>query len=250
MKLMDRVDILGIWYNNVDMDGAVLKVADLVGRGESSYVVTPNSEIAYECRKDPELRNIVNGAALVLADGAGVVLASKILKRPVKQKVAGVELAGHLLPMLAKRGYRLFLLGAKPSVAERAAEKMKAIAPGLNICGVRDGYFKDGTAVAEQIQASGADVVYVCLGSPAQERWMSQHMHLLSNSVMLGLGGTLDIFAGEAKRAPDIFIKLNLEWFYRLIKQPSRLGRMMRLPKFLLLVFKQKLVTGGVKDVG
>ena len=133
------------------------------------------------------------------------------------------------------------MLGAKPGVAERAAEAMKKIAPGLNICGCLHGYFESDGEAAGAINSSGADIVFVCLGSPKQEQWMYGNAEKLIPCTMMGLGGSLDSFAGEAKRAPDWMLRMNLEWLYRLYKQPSRIGRMMRLPKYLFAAVRKSL---------
>ena len=235
---MKRIDILGVGFDNVNMAEALARAEALLDGG-SHYVVTPNSEIVYDAQTNADLRDILNNADLVLPDGIGVVKASSILETPLKEKVAGVEVAENLLPILARKGASLFLLGAKPGIAERAAEKMRSLAPGLVIAGTRDGYFKDDAEAAEAVRASKADVVYVCLGSPRQETFIAENLREMGCRLAIGLGGTLDVFAGEAKRAPKIFIDLGLEWFYRLLRQPSRLGRMMRLPKFLKLAKKE-----------
>lgn len=214
------------------MEEAVDQAAELIRSKKPSYIVTPNAEIAYECLHDENLRETVNAAALIVPDGAGVVLASKILRTPLKQKVAGVELAENLLPELVRGQFKLFLFGAKPGVADRAAETMRAVAPGLQICGTADGYYKDDQAVVARISAAGPDVVFVCLGAPKQEYWMRRHAAEIG-CTLIGLGGTLDVFAGEAKRAPALFVRLNLEWFYRLLREPKRFVRMLRLPKYL-----------------
>lgn len=244
---MDRVEILGVNFDNVTMDEAVSRAMELVESGMASIIVTPNSEIAYDCLKNKDFGKLINDADLIVHDGAGVVLASKILKKPLKQKVAGVELAEKLLWKLAEKGKRLFLLGAKPGVAEIAAQKMREKVPDLNICGVCDGYFKSDEVAVHRINAANPDVVFVCLGSPKQELWMRDNAPHIVPCTMMGLGGTIDIFAGEAKRAPDIFIKLNLEWLHRLIKQPSRLGRMMRLPAYLFTAVRFRL-TGNLNS--
>ena len=141
---------------------------------------------------------------------------------------------------MEKGGTKLFLLGGAPGVADKAAAKMKEKYPGLDICGTNDGYFEESEPIIQKINDSGAQVVYVCLGAPKQEKWMAQHRHSIKAKVMLGLGGSLDVFAGNVKRAPDIYIKLGLEWFYRLVKEPWRYKRMMKLPQFLFgtIVYK------------
>ena len=235
---MERIDILGVGFDNVNMSEALSRAEALL-EGGHHYIVTPNSEIVYDAQSNDTLREILNRADIVLPDGIGVVKASRVLDTPLKEKVAGVEVAENLLPVFAKKGASLYLLGAKPGVAERAAEKMKTIAPGLKIAGLHDGYFKDDAEVVDAVKASGADAIYVCLGAPKQELFIAAHLEEMGCKLAIGLGGSLDVFAGEAKRAPKIFINLGLEWLWRLIKQPSRLGRMMRLPKFLRLAKKE-----------
>ena len=228
-----RIDIVGTGVDNVDMQQAVERAQSLIEAGGAHYCVTPNSEILYDAIHSAPLAEIIRNADMVLPDGSGVVLASKLLGTPLKCKVAGVEFAEALARKLAQSGRTLFLLGAKPGVAERAAEKLCQLAPGLRIAGTMDGYFKDDQEAVRRVREASPDVLYVCLGSPRQEQFIAANLESLGAKFMVGLGGSLDVFAGEAKRAPKIFIKLGLEWFYRLLKQPSRLGRMMRLPKFL-----------------
>ena len=236
---MKRNDILGVGFDNLDKAEAVDFAYGLID-GKSHRIVTPNSEIVYEARKNEELKAVLNASDLVVPDGVGVVLASKILRRKLKCKVAGIELGEALIAKMAESGKSLFLLGAKPGVAEAAAAKLQEKYPGLVIAGVHDGYFKDDEAPIKAINESKADVCFVCLGAPKQELWMAKNKDKL-NCLMLGLGGSLDVFAGNVQRAPKIFIKLGLEWFYRLCKEPWRIGRMMALPKFLLVViFKRK----------
>ena len=227
-----KTDIMGIAFDNVTMQEALDKATAILQGNKTCYAVTPNAEIAYEAMKDERLRGLINGADLVLPDGAGVVLASKILKTPLKQKVAGVDFADGLLGLLAESGKSVYLLGSKPGVAELAAEKMREKHPGLIICGMHDGYFKDEAPVIEAANAAKPDVLFVCLGAPKQE---------LTCRLMIGLGGSLDSFAGTVKRAPKWIIAANLEWLYRLYKEPKRFGRMLRLPKYLWAVVCKRI---------
>lgn len=236
-----KTDVLGVLYDNVTMQEALERGRALLEQDAPSYCVTPNAEMAYEALHDETFRAVLNGAALVLPDGAGVVLGAKILKTPLKQKVAGIEFAQNLLPILEETGKRLFLLGSKPGVAELAAEKMLQKHPKLCVCGTMDGYFKDDGEAVARINEARADVVFVCLGAPKQEYFMQKHAPELNVHLMIGLGGTLDGIAGTVKRAPRWMIRLQLEWLYRLIKQPSRLGRMMRLPKFVFAAIKKRM---------
>lgn len=236
-----KIDVMGVRFDNVDMEEALLIAGDLLQRDGASYVVTPNSEIVYEAMADEALRDLLNGADLVLPDGAGVVLGSKILKTPLKRKVAGVDFADGLLGILAESGRSVYLLGSKPGIAELAAEKMREKHPGLHVCGLADGYFKEEGPVIEKINQAQPDVLFVCLGAPKQEKFMKAHQEELRVKLMIGLGGSLDSFAGTVKRAPKWMIACNLEWFYRLLKEPWRFKRMLRLPKFLWAVVRRRI---------
>lgn len=241
-----RIGIMGVGFDNVTMAEALDKARELMALPGAQYVVTPNAEIVYEAMHNEELCKLINGADLVLPDGAGVVLASKILKKPLKEKVAGVDFADNLLGVLARTGGSAYLLGSKPGVAELAAERMLVKHPGLTIAGMADGYFKDEAAVVAKINAAKPDFLFVCLGAPKQELFMVNHRHELEVKLMAGLGGSLDSFAGTVKRAPKWMIKLSLEWLYRLIKEPKRFKRMLRLPKFLWAVCLKRI--GGGKE--
>ena len=229
-----RVNILGVDFDNYTMDEALDAGMALLEQPGPHYVVTPNPEIVEICRENEAARRAVGGAALVIPDGIGVMYGAKILGTPLKQRLPGIEFAQGLMARMARQGKSLYLLGAKPGVAEQAAERLRKDYPGLVIAGTHDGYFQDDGPVTDAIRASGADVVFVCLGAPKQELWMEKNGAATGAHLLLGLGGALDVFAGVVQRAPAIFCKLGLEWLYRLLKQPSRIGRMASLPLFLI----------------
>jgi len=220
-------------FDNLTLEEAAAAGADLVEAGGFHYAVTPNPEFLLAAKKDAQFRQALLGADLVLADGVGVTYAAKILGRPLKGRVPGIDFAQRLLAWMAAHGRRLYLLGAKPGVAEQAAVNLKRSYPGLVICGTHDGYFQEDAPVAADIRAQGADVVFVCLGAPKQELWMVRNGPESGAALMVGLGGSLDVFAGVAERAPEGFQRLGLEWLYRLIREPSRIGRMSKLPLVL-----------------
>ncbi len=236
-----KIDVMGLKFDSMTMDEALSRAEALLRGDKAAYVVTPNAEIAYEALHDGQLREMLNGADLMLPDGAGVVLASKLLRTPVKQKVAGVDFAAGLLGILERNGQSLYLLGGKPGIGELAAQKMLEAHPQLRIAGIADGYFQDEAPVIAKINASGADALFVCLGAPKQERFMVQHRQELHVHLMAGLGGSLDAFAGTVQRAPAWMIRLNLEWLYRLIREPKRFRRMLRLPKYLWAVMLKRI---------
>lgn len=239
-----KIDVMGVQFDNVTMAQAIEKAKALLDEPGASYCVTPNAEIVYEAMHDQAFCELLNGAALVLPDGAGTVLGAKLLGTPLQEKVAGIDFAANLLGVLEAQGKSLYLLGSKPGIGEKAAEKMLEKHPKLRICGIADGYFKEEAPVIEKINQAKPDVLFVCLGAPKQEKFMKAHQEELDVRLMIGLGGSLDGFAGTVKRAPKWMIRLQLEWLYRLIKEPKRIGRMMRLPKFVLAVFKKRL-SGG-----
>ena len=235
-----RIDVLGVGFDNLTMDEAVAEGLRLTESQGTHYVVTPNPEIVELCRENLAAKIAVNEADLVLADGIGVVKGAAMLGTPLKGRVPGIEFAAGLMAGLAAKGKKLYLLGAKPGVAEQAAGRLQTTYPGLVIAGTHDGYFKDDAAVAEEIRKTGADVVFVCLGAPKQELWMKKFGPATGAHLLCGLGGSLDVFAGVVERAPKFWSDHGLEWFYRLCREPRRIGRMMKLPLFLVHVKQEK----------
>lgn len=235
-----RIDVLGVGFDNLTIAEAVEQGMKLLHSEGAHYVVTPNPEIVEICRENPEAKEAINGADLVLPDGIGVIKGAAILGTPLKERTPGIEFAARLMERMAGEGMSLFLLGAKPGVAEQAAEKLSATYPGLKIAGTHDGYFKEDAPVVEAIAASGADCVFVCLGAPKQEFWMKKNGSATGANLLCGLGGSLDVFAGVVERAPKFWCDHGLEWFYRLCKEPKRIGRMMKLPLFLIHVKQEK----------
>lgn len=235
-----RIDVLGVGFDNVTMAEAVERAAALLHTDGMHYVVTPNPEIVEICRENPEAMAAINGADLVLPDGIGVIKGAAMLGTPLKARTPGVEFAAHLAEKMAGEGLSLFLLGAKPGVADLAAEKLQKSYPGLRIAGTHDGYFKDDAPVVEAIRKSGADCVFVCLGAPKQEFWMRKNGEATGAHLLCGLGGSMDVFAGTVERAPKFWCDHGLEWFYRLCCDPRRIGRMMKLPMFLIHVKQEK----------
>ncbi len=236
---MEQIRILGVKIDNVTMNEAVEQVLEWMEEEKTRMVVTPNPEIVYHAYHVPEFREVLNSADLTLPDGIGVVYGAKIIKTPLKERVPGFELCCHVLEALGNQGKSVFLLGGKPGVAEMASENIMKRYPGIRVAGCCDGYFKDEDAVIEQINQSDADFLMVCTGFPRQENWIAKNRHRLKVKVAIGAGGSVDVLAGTVKRAPAFFCKTGLEWFYRLMKQPSRIGRMMNLPKFMLTVIKK-----------
>ena len=231
-----KINVLGVGFDNVTMAEALARGRELLDGAGCHYVVTPNPEIVEACLADPAAMAAVNGADLVLPDGIGVIYGAKMLKTPLKERVPGIEFGTAMIEYCSKNKKSVYFLGGKPGVAEQAAKNLKERFDGLVVAGTHDGYFSDDAAAAALIRESGADMALVCLGAPKQERFMADYAAAAGAKLLLGLGGSLDGFAGVAQRAPEFYVNHNLEWFYRLLKNPSRIGRMMKLPLFLIHV--------------
>ena len=229
-----KTEILGVRFDDLTRQEAARRGAELLDEDKFHYVVTPNPEFLLAAETDREFRDVLNGADLVLADGVGVVYSAKILGTPLKERVPGIEFASDMLSCLNERGGRLYLLGAKPGVAEEAGVRIQERHPHIVLCGTHDGYFKDEEAVLLEVAAARPDLLFVCLGAPKQEKWMARWGQHTGARLAVGLGGVLDVFAGNVERAPEAWRKLGMEWAYRLKKEPRRIGRMARLPLVLV----------------
>lgn len=242
---MNKIEILGVPISNITMDGAVEKVSEFMKSDTLHPIYTPNPEIVMMAKDNKAFLEVIQKADLVVPDGIGVVIASRIQKgERLPERVAGYDLVQNTMKRAVKEGYKYYFFGSKPGVAQEAAKKMRETYPGIQIVGMRDGYFKeeDEAAIIEDINASGANILLVALGAPKQEMWIERNKHLLTHvRVAIGVGGSLDGMAGIVKRAPLAFQKLGLEWFYRLLQQPTRFKRMLVLPLFLKeVVFYKK----------
>lgn len=231
------VDVLGVGIDSVTMQQAVTTVDGFVRARTSALVVTANAEMVMLAQKDPDLFEIMHGSELVLADGAGVVWASRRFGCGVPERVAGYDLTQELLQHAANNGFKVFWLGAAPGIAEAAAAKASEKYPALNTVGIHDGFFDaNNVEIRRMIRESQADILLCALGVPKQEKWLSRYRQDLQIPVMIGVGGTFDVMAGKAKRAPRWMQRAGLEWSYRLLRQPSRIGRMLVLPRFVAQV--------------
>lgn len=235
--------VLGLPVDPLPLDGATDVVAKAIAeRREPLQIVTMNAEMAMQAQADPELGAIIRGCGLVTPDGAGVVWAVKRQTGRGIAKVAGVDLLKAIAARGAREGWSLYLLGAQPGVAQAAADQLVATNPGLRIAGVRDGYFQpdDEPAIVAAIREARPDVLLVALGVPRQEKWIKRFAAELGVPVAMGVGGSFDVFAGRVQRAPVIFQRLQLEWFYRLIQEPWRFKRMSAtLPAFVKEVYRR-----------
>ena len=238
-----KVNVLGVNFDSVSMDEALSAALEAMEGGAGhEYIVTPNPEMVIAAVNDRTFADILNGAFLTLPDGIGIVRGAKLLRRPVAERIPGIDFISALLERMD--GKRLFLLGSKPGIGERAARNIEKKYPGVVIAGVNDGYFTDDEGLIDRINSAAPDLLLVCLGSPKQEKWMARNALRLNVKLMAGCGGTLDVYAGAVKRAPRLWRRLGLEWLYRLITQPRRIGRMMKLPKFMVMCVAERLRDG------
>ena len=238
---MNRLNVLGVGIDNLTLGEAVDKALSLISEHRCAYMVTPNPEIVMAAWDDPKVSKAIENADLVIPDGVGVMQAARILGTPLREHMPGIDAATEIIKRLASRGGSVFLYGARPGVAEKAAERMKQRFPGLVICGTNDGYGNDDGAVVSKINAAKPDFVMVCLGVPKQELWMAKHAAKLDAGLMAGLGGTIDVFSGQVKRAPLIWQKLKLEWLYRCFEEPKRFRKIKRIPQFIIKAWRKRL---------
>ncbi|MFX3625064.1 MAG: WecB/TagA/CpsF family glycosyltransferase [Ectobacillus sp.] len=238
--------ILGVPFSNLTMDETVRYLSEQLKSEHNTtfHVVTANPEIVMCAKKDKEFKEKLQQADLVTPDGIGVVKASSWLGKPLKERVAGFDLMNCLFKELsaAKRPVSVFLLGAKPHVVEKAAHALAGKYPGIDIAGYHHGYFKEEEEqeIVAQIQQAKPDILLVALGFPRQEQFIQRHKQRLQAKIAVGVGGSLDVWGGEAKRAPKWIQKIHLEWFYRLCKNPSRWRRQLALLEFLKEVLRER----------
>lgn len=233
-----RVRILGTYIDLISKEEAFIKLRGFLNQSSMKIVYTPNPEIVMLAQEDKDLMQAIEGADLVLPDGIGLLIASKIKGLGLKERITGIDTMDKLLAYCGEEGKSIFLFGGKPGIAQIACENIEGKYQGIKIAGFHHGYFQeeDEKDIVTLINSRRPDILFVCLGAPKQEKWIYQHREELDCSLAMGVGGSVDIYGGKAKRAPKIFQRLGLEWFYRLLKEPWRIKRMTVLPHFLIRV--------------
>lgn len=247
---MEYVDIFGVKIFNIDFKEAIDIANRFLKEDRNHSIITPNTEIVMAAKDDKELRDIINGADLVIPDGIGLIYGSKMRGHPLKERVTGYDVSMELLKILNESGGSLYMLGGKPGVTDKAEEKIKKDYENINIVGHHHGYFKgihrgmkgdpEELEIIEEINSLKPDIIFLGLGFPKQEMFINEYKDKLHSKIIIGNGGVMDILAGNMKRAPEIFIKLHLEWFYRLLKEPSRIKRQVAIPKFIFEILKNR----------
>lgn len=240
---MDKVNVLGVNFDNKTFKQFQNEFVNRINNHLSTFVVTANPEIVMAANENPEFMKILQeDADYITADGIGIVKAAKMLKKPLPERVTGYDLFLWLMKLANERGLRVFLIGAKPAVIHAVQAKIAKEYPDIQLVGAENGYFtEDLDLVARRIQRTQPDLVFAALGFPKQEKLLSILRKNATPALMMGVGGSFDVFSGQVKRAPEAFQKSHLEWFYRLITNPTRFKRMMVLPQFVVKVKKSQI---------
>lgn len=232
------IKILGVKIHQVTNESAYNRFLTLIEEPQMSMICTPNTEIVMMAQGDAELKEVLEDADLVIPDGIGLVYASKIHQLGLTERVTGIDTMDRILKYANNTKKSIFLFGGKPGIAEKAEEAIREAYPNIQFKGCQDGYFKkeEEDKIIDHINEVKPDLLFVALGAPKQEKWIYANRKTLNVKVAMGIGGALDVWAGTAKRAPKLFIKCHVEWLYRLLKEPTRIGRMLSLPKFMIKV--------------
>ena len=233
---MSKINILGVEIDDVSLDQAVNVVTEWLNDKKKYYIVTPNPEFIIAAQKDNVFRNILNDADLSIPDGIGLRLSGRI-----KNRVAGVDLMERLIEKASQNGSKLGFLGGQKGVADRCAERLRQRYPQLNISFVSDGGFVDQKGDSERYKIPPTDILFVAFGHGKQERWIYKNLNIYPVRIMMGVGGSLDYLSGAMLRAPKLLRSVGLEWLFRLVLQPWRIKRQLKLVNFIyLLLFKDK----------
>lgn len=240
---MKKLSIMNVRIDNKSMDEVMDEVKRKILNKEQYIIYTPNTEIVMMCQSDEEFLNLMNKSDINTPDGIGLIYASKLKSHPLKEKVAGFDLSVNMLEMANKDSLKLFVVGGKPGVAEAAMKNVHEKYPNIKIMGAQHGYFKgthlglngheEEKEVLDKINQAEPDILFVGFGAKKQEEWIEFNKDKINAKIIIGNGGTIDVLAGNVKRAPDIYIKLGLEWFYRLMREPKRIKRQILLPMFM-----------------
>jgi N-acetylglucosaminyldiphosphoundecaprenol N-acetyl-beta-D-mannosaminyltransferase len=242
----EQIDILGVPVHRVRFEQTVGILEGFIASGEPHLVVTADASAVVIAGEDAEYREIVRHADLVTPDGAGLLWAARRFGTPLVERVSGVDLSARLCALGGERGWRVFLYGAAPGVAEQAAANLRERHPGLEIAGTQHGFLpsEEQPALVERIAAARPHILLVALGIPRQEKFIARYKEALGVPVMMGVGGTLDVFAGVARRAPVWVQRVNLEWLYRLLQNPKKISKVAMLPRFAVRVLRRSQKSG------
>lgn len=240
MSRMGKEQYLGVDVSPLNYEEIIDDLRTRMMEGKQSTIIAVNPEKVIKAEENEELRGLINGSTYQIPDGVGILLASKLKGGSITSRVTGVDMMERLIRFAAEEHHKVFLYGAKEEVVTEAKRKLEEKYPGLIISGYENGYVQDQQALVEKINESGAELLFVAMGSPKQELWIREHMPHLNVKVFQGVGGSFDVFAGKVQRAPSFYRKLGLEWLYRLMKEPHRFKRQLALPRFLLKIMSRR----------
>lgn len=237
---MKKIEILGVKIDDITLEEFLTELKRGIESKSPEFVVKPNAEIVTFAQKDLEFKQILNESFLAPPDGIGLILASKFLGKGLRSRLGGPELMLSILNFAEKNGYRVFFLGSKPEVLQGLVKEVKKSFLSLKISGFRDGYFKDLNEVISQLKEAQADVIFVGMGYPRQEKWIFTNLNKFDRGVFIAEGGSFDFLSKRTRRAPEFIRKIGFEWLFRVILQPWRLGRQLQLFKFIYLVVRER----------
>jgi N-acetylglucosaminyldiphosphoundecaprenol N-acetyl-beta-D-mannosaminyltransferase len=242
MSKLQTINILNVPVMPLSMQETLAYLTSRLDLEEKTCVVTANAEIIMMGQTNPGYMKILQKATLVLPDGAGTVWAGRTLGYNVPERVAGFDLFLELIKISAQKKYKIFFFGSSPGIADIAKQKCEEMVPGIEIVGTRNGYFteEEADAIVEEINTSGANILFAALGAPKQELWLDKYFGKINTILCMGIGGSFDVLAGKMARAPKWMQEVSLEWLFRLYKQPSRFVRMLALPHFVIKVLQKK----------
>lgn len=236
-KVSQKVSIMDIDFFNITKNNFLEDhIFPHLEQQHKCFVVTANPEIVMKAREDNTYKEMIQSADYIVPDGIGILLAAKMMKQPLQERIAGSDLMMDLLEFAERQELSCYFLGAEPDVNDQAVLEAEKRFPHLKVAGHQHGYFKDDDQVAQVVRQSNPDIILVALGFPRQEEWITKHIADFDKGVFIGVGGSLDVLAGKVKRAPDRWIKYNLEWLYRILQQPFRIKRIFKVFEFIIRI--------------
>ena len=243
--IIERLPILNIWVDKINNNTILNLISEFIEEDKRLHTIfASNPEKNFSVLNDPTLYSEFQKADILIPDGIGIVLAAKLLHKVKLTRIPGCELMENICALSQKKGYKIFIYGAAEKINKKAVKNLKQKYPDINIVGRCNGYIGDENMLnlVRQINKSGAQILFLALGSPRQEKWIASYKKKLTSvRICQGIGGTLDVLAGEVKRAPELYCKLGLEWLYRLLSEPKRINRQKVLPVFVLQILRQIL---------
>jgi N-acetylglucosaminyldiphosphoundecaprenol N-acetyl-beta-D-mannosaminyltransferase len=246
----ETLEIFGIPIANLTSQEVSERIAEFIHSQQPHHVVTSDSLMLVRAQQDEDFRRILEKADLITPDGTGVVWAGRLLGQPIRERVSGVDLVERISQISAQRGFSVYLLGGQPGIAEEAAQVLRERHPGLNIVGIHHGYFspEEEPEIITEIAGQRPDVLFVGLGAPRQEKWITKNLDRLQTPVCIGVGGSFDVISGHLSRAPLWMQRWGLEWLYRVLKEPKRLPRLLGLPKFMFMTARSLRGRAGERN--